>query len=98
VIDSADVDRLAVSKTELVSMLEEEELRGVPLLVLANKQDLPGAASEVTLSESLGLTGERDRPWSLYKTSALSGEGLADALDWYANGLLFKPDIYDFPL
>lgn len=38
VVDSADVDRAGTAKTELLSMLQEEELKGVPLLVLANKQ------------------------------------------------------------
>lgn len=37
VIDSADKDRLDVSRQELELMLQEEELRGVPVLILANK-------------------------------------------------------------
>lgn len=63
-------------------MLEEEELVSVPLLVLANKQDLPGAANEAQISETLGLASLRDRPWSIHKTSAISGEGLNEGLDW----------------
>jgi GTPase SAR1 family protein len=39
VVDSADPDRIGDSKEELRLMLEEEELKGVTLLVLANKQD-----------------------------------------------------------
>ncbi len=46
VIDSADKERLEVAKQELELMLQEEELRGAPVLVLANKQDLPGAMNE----------------------------------------------------
>lgn len=38
VVDSADTDRLSLSKAELVSMLEEEELKTTALLVFANKQ------------------------------------------------------------
>ena len=47
VVDSVDKDRLETSKQELLLMLEvifhlqniqEEELKGVPLLVFANKQ------------------------------------------------------------
>ncbi|KAM3143982.1 Arf GTPase arl1 [Paramecium bursaria] len=38
VIDSFDKDRLNISKDELVTLLQEDELKGVPLLVLANKQ------------------------------------------------------------
>ncbi|KNC79873.1 ADP-ribosylation factor-like protein 1, partial [Sphaeroforma arctica JP610] len=38
VVDSADRDRMSISKQELLSMLEEEELRSSTLLVFANKQ------------------------------------------------------------
>ena len=40
VVDSADVDRTSTAKTELTSMLQEDELRSAPLLILANKQVL----------------------------------------------------------
>lgn len=39
-VDSADPERIGDSKEELRLMLEEEELKGVTLLVLANKQEL----------------------------------------------------------
>lgn len=43
VVDSADRFRLEACKDELRKLLEEERLAGATLLVLANKQDLPGA-------------------------------------------------------
>ena len=50
VIDSADRRRIEETGIELTSLLEEEELAGIPLLVLANKQDLLNAmpAKEVS--------------------------------------------------
>ncbi|KAM3621210.1 uncharacterized protein V6R79_007958 [Siganus canaliculatus] len=42
---------------ELHQMLEEDELRGVALLVFANKQDLPRAMSVSDITEALGLSG-----------------------------------------
>lgn len=44
---------------DLVSVfqLEEEELRGVALLVFANKQDLPRAMSVSDITEALSLPG-----------------------------------------
>ena len=49
-IDSADRRRIEETGMELNLLLEEEKLEGVPLLVLANKQDLLNAmtAQEVT--------------------------------------------------
>ena len=46
VVDSADRERIEYSRQELDIMLQEEELKGVPVLILANKQDLPGAMNE----------------------------------------------------
>jgi len=37
VVDSADKERMEIAKQELELMLQEEELRGVPVLILANK-------------------------------------------------------------
>lgn len=45
VVDSADRMRLESCKQELRVLLQEERLAGATLLVLANKQDLPGALS-----------------------------------------------------
>ena len=40
VVDSADEVRVEECKEELVSLLQEEKLNNVPLLIFANKQDL----------------------------------------------------------
>ena len=42
-IDSADIERLMMAKAELGSMLEEAELKGISLLIIANKQVGPSA-------------------------------------------------------
>lgn len=60
-IDSADSERIEVAKQEIDLMLQEEELAGVPLLILANKQDLPNAMSEQEIYAGLGLTNIKSR-------------------------------------
>ncbi|EAR89180.2 ADP-ribosylation factor(Arf)/Arf-like (ARL) small GTPase family protein (macronuclear) [Tetrahymena thermophila SB210] len=87
VVDSVDKDRLDTTKQELLSMLQEEELKAVPLMVLANKQDLAGAQSEEKISEFMGLTNIKDRQWSIFKCSALTGHGLNEGMDWLVNVL-----------
>ena len=42
VVDSSDKERMKEAREELYGILESEEMRGVPFVVLANKQDLPG--------------------------------------------------------
>eukprot|EP00700_Malawimonas_jakobiformis_P002417 EC724080.1.p1 GENE.EC724080.1~~EC724080.1.p1 ORF type:complete len:182 (+),score=20.45 EC724080.1:52-597(+) len=87
VVDSADRDRLGISKAELVAMLREEELAGVPLVVFANKQDLKGAMTPAEVSAGLGLTAVQDRQWAIFQTSAIKGEGLFEGLDWMISNM-----------
>lgn len=61
---------------ELTELLEEEVLAGVPLLVIANKQDLMTAMSASELAESLNLHTIRDRMWQVQACSAVTTEGL----------------------
>ncbi|KAG6331716.1 hypothetical protein ID866_7377, partial [Astraeus odoratus] len=83
VIDSADHARLSTSRSELLTMLSEDELSGVPLLVFCNKQDVEGALKPEEISDQLGLAGkETSRQWSVRGSCATKGEGLEDGLDW----------------
>lgn len=51
VVDSADRLRLDTCRQELDILLQEERLAGATLLVLANKQDLPGSLSSNEIKE-----------------------------------------------
>jgi signal recognition particle receptor subunit beta len=62
-------------------MLGEAELQARPLLVLANKQDLENALSDADISQYMGLPLLKDRPWAIFPCSALSGEGLKEAMN-----------------
>jgi signal recognition particle receptor subunit beta len=56
VIDCADPRRMDETSVELSGLLEEEQLKGVPILIFANKQDLANAMSpdQVTCFDSYG--------------------------------------------
>eukprot|EP00474_Spongospora_subterranea_P010385 CRZ10843.1 hypothetical protein [Spongospora subterranea] len=90
VVDSMDRERFQVAKQELMSFLEEPELNGVMVLVFANKQDMPNAISAGELSTALGLTDLRDRPWKICKSSAITGEGVKEGLQWIVTQLRNK--------
>ena len=47
VIDSSDKDRIDIVKQELFLILQEEELKGIPVAILANKQDVQDCLTDV---------------------------------------------------
>ncbi|XP_068451889.1 uncharacterized protein [Clinocottus analis] len=87
VVDSNDPGRIKEAAEELHRMLDEDELRGVALLVFANKQDLPRAVSASDITEGLGLSGV-SQPWSVQASCAVSGSGLVEGLDWLSDQIL----------
>ena len=78
---------MSLSKHELVTMLEEEELKDAVLMIFANKQDLPNAVQSDAIAEKLGLHSLKDRQWAIFGTSALTGDGLYTGLDWLVDTL-----------
>ncbi len=60
-------------------------MKGCPVLIFANKQDLEGALTEKEIIEGLALDQEtimNGRAWRIQKSCALEGKGLWEGLDW----------------
>ena len=68
------------SRDEFQGVLKDLESDRIPVLVLANKQDLPHAIETSDVAQKLGLRQMR-RPWHVQGTCALSGDGLYEGLD-----------------
>lgn len=81
-VDSSDEKRLDLAKKELFGVLAEKELEKTVLLVMANKMDLKNALKIEDVVKRLGLEKIRDRTYSVFKTSAVTGEGLQEAMKW----------------
>mmetsp|Transcript_49197 Transcript_49197/g.100454 ORF Transcript_49197/g.100454 Transcript_49197/m.100454 type:complete len:183 (+) Transcript_49197:226-774(+) len=87
-VDSADHDRLTEARDELHTMLNDDELRDAVVLVLANKQDLPGAAKVDKVGEMIGMNKlGNHRKWRIEATNAVTGHGIYEGLDWLATNL-----------
>uniref|UniRef100_H3CQJ3 ADP-ribosylation factor-like protein 14 n=2 Tax=Tetraodon nigroviridis TaxID=99883 RepID=H3CQJ3_TETNG len=79
VVDSCDQKRLDEACKELHRILRYECLRGVPLVVLANKQDLRGALGPEDLCLKLDLRIICEgRAWFIQPCSATTGTGLEE--------------------
>lgn len=88
VLDSSDVDRVEEAREELMSMLDSDELSSIPLLVYANKQDMPRALSPAAVAAKLDMAKLRGREWHVQGCSALTGDGLYEGLDWLAGSVM----------
>ena len=84
VVDSADSSRFAEAREELHSILTSEEMRGVPVIIYANKQDLPNAAEPSQLIEKLQLNKLNGHNWYVQSTCATSGDGLCEGMDQFS--------------
>ncbi|CAK7329963.1 unnamed protein product [Dovyalis caffra] len=90
VVDSNDRERISEARNELHSILSDIELKDAILLVLANKQDVPNAMSVSEVAEKLGLFALKQRRWHIQSSSATSGRGLYEGLDWLSNNISNK--------
>jgi len=82
VVDSADDMRLKECSDELQSLMGEELLANVPVLVFANKQDLQTALDADEIMEHLALADITDRNFNIQACSAVTKEGLSDGMEW----------------
>ena len=81
IVDSADRERFMLAKDELQGILNDPEMDRVPVVVFANKQDLPSANDPSKLAQELGLDNLTRHGWYIQGTSANSGNGLYEGME-----------------
>jgi len=98
-VDSADLERIQESRTELESLMGDEQVAGCPILVLGNKIDKAGALSEEQLKYYLGIQGFitgkgqvsrselSSRPVEVFMCSVLRRQGYGEGFRWLAQYL-----------
>lgn len=92
VIDSNDPIRLEEAQQELSHLMQQDAMRDVPLLVYANKQDLPHSMSTSEIANKLELSkicgrGGGGASWFVQGAVATSGSGLYEGLDWLSEAV-----------
>ena len=63
------------------------DLTSFILTSFPDKQDIPGCLTQTDVYRALGLDALRNREFQIFKTSALKGEGLDEAMEWLATKL-----------
>ena len=80
VVDSSDIDRLEEARNELYTVVNREENKDIPFVVIANKQDLPNALNPSELVDSLDMCKLTNTKWHINGACATTGEGLHESL------------------
>ncbi|CAG2179740.1 unnamed protein product [Oppiella nova] len=97
VIDSSDKERLEDSKLAFDKMITNEALNGVPLLLVANKQDIPESLSLSRIKDifinSNQVIGPRD--YHSVSASALKGDGVNESIAWTVGAI--KRNVHNRP-
>ncbi|XP_006000590.1 uncharacterized protein LOC102358505 [Latimeria chalumnae] len=80
VVDSADPERFEEAREELEAILDDDQMRHVPFLILANKQDLPGAIGPSELVDLLCLRKFAGHEGNIQGCCAVNGDGLVEGM------------------
>ncbi|MHA1819693.1 MAG: ADP-ribosylation factor-like protein [Promethearchaeota archaeon] len=85
-LDAADEERFAEAKREFWRILSRYELRGVPLLFIANKVDLVENKFKLShIEEFFSLDEINDREWCIKFMSLATKEGCDEVIEWLKN-------------
>ncbi|CAC5393739.1 ARF1_2 [Mytilus coruscus] len=79
VVDSTNKETLAEASVELNTILNKKILAGVPLMVMANKQDIPETMPISDISTGLHLY-DLNRMWDIIGTCGTTGDGVYEAM------------------
>ncbi|KAF9379239.1 ADP-ribosylation factor protein 3, partial [Podila verticillata] len=84
VVDSSDPERIEECRDALEKVIMDDTVEGIPVLMLANKQDVPTALKLESIKEIFNKIAERlgARDSRVLPISALEGNGVKDAVDW----------------
>ncbi|WKY11688.1 hypothetical protein Q1695_003340 [Nippostrongylus brasiliensis] len=82
IVDSTDRRRIDQCKEEIHAILQDTKRKGIPFLMLANKQDLPDAMTPEELKSVIGLDAGRDLEVHIQPSCAAIGEGLKEGVEW----------------
>lgn len=84
VVDSSDSERFIEARDELFNIITSENMSSVPVVIIANKSDLPTAAKPNQLIEKLSLHSLPRRKWYIQSACATTGDGIVEALQQLA--------------
>jgi len=88
IVDSSDLGRMEEAKKEFLRIVTDNEMQDVVVLIFANKQDLPKAASEEEVGDLLDIQRLEGRSCVVKASCAKTGAGLEEGMAWLAEEVL----------
>mmetsp|Transcript_25557 Transcript_25557/g.33424 ORF Transcript_25557/g.33424 Transcript_25557/m.33424 type:complete len:194 (-) Transcript_25557:57-638(-) len=82
VIDSADVARFEEAKLAFDTLLHHPNLDEIPIMLMANKQDLPNAIHREDISVNFEEASVKSRSIRVQGASAITAQGLSEGMLW----------------
>lgn len=98
-VNVEEMGRLDEARLVLESILGNEETSGVPILVLANKQDREDCVEVVRIKEGFvrrvfeGDKGGNVRDSRVLPCSALTGTGVNEAVEWLVTRMMGNKEL-----
>lgn len=98
-VNAEEMGRLDEARLVLESILGNEETSGVPILVLANKQDREDCVEVVRIKEGFvrkvfeGEKGGNVRDSRVLPCSALTGTGVSEAVEWLVTRMMGNKEL-----
>ena len=80
VVDSADVSRFEEAKLAHDAACRNDYLSKVPVVIFANKQDLPGALSISDIAQQFEQFESGFSPTKIFPISSITGDGIYEAI------------------
>ena len=96
VVDGEPLFPIETIRCELQRIVAEDELAGWPVLILANKHDMPGALTVSQVEDALGIADSEafaGRPYKIQPCVAtdIQDKGYEEGLSWLREQLLARP-------
>ncbi|MFX0204989.1 MAG: ADP-ribosylation factor family protein [Candidatus Hodarchaeota archaeon] len=91
VIDAADHERFPLAREELWKyVIDNPMIQRIPILILANKQDLQNVATPGQVARAMSLHKVHNHSYAIFPTSAASGYNVFEAIEWIQQRLTDK--------
>jgi small GTP-binding protein len=86
VVDSTDYERMDMAREIFDTIIGTQINENIPVLVLLNKVDEPDHMDMMDFVRDFGLNDPASQiKWAVFETSAKTGEGILDSMQWLVN-------------